>query len=110
MPNTPQFDSQIDNIKAEIDSYTNYCKLLDYEIAKAKEYADKAAAAVKNAANLKIAQFPYGVGPAIVVANATAKQVQKAVQDVQDGIETAEHCIKKLAELYPPIKPCNPRQ
>ena len=106
MSSTPTYGTQSENVDAEIDSYTNYCKLLDYEAAKAKEYADKAAASLKNSANLKVAQFPYGVGPAIVAGKAVAKQIARMAKDVEEGIETAESCMKKLAKLYPPEKPC----
>ena len=91
---------QQDNINAEVDSYTNYCKLLDYEVAKAKEYTAKAAKSAKNAIDQQVASFPYGVGPAIAAAKAIAKRTQRMVKDSQEAIETQLKCAQKLDELH----------
>jgi len=94
------------NILAEIDTYTDYCKLIDYQIDKAKEYVAKNAALIQNQASTIVAAFPYGVGPAIMAARIQIKQAQQVIADAAEQIAVPIAIAEKLATLTPPSGPC----
>ena len=100
---------EVENWVAEINEYTNYCKLIDYQIDAARTYMQKKAAQAVRKINLGIAQFPYGVGPMIMAAKAAVKQVQDEVEEVQDEIEVMVAIAQKLSELKL-IRSCPPIQ
>lgn len=98
--------SLLDNIIAEADSYTSYCKLVDYQVAKAKEYVDKVLNADENVISLVTAAFPYGVGPAIIAARSQAKQATSIIEDQAEQVAAADAIQENLDELTPPEDGC----
>jgi len=90
--------AQIDEIIAEADQYTDYCRLLDYQIAKAEEYVTKAAAQLLSTAGLVTAVFPI-VGSTIVAAKAAAAQVLLAVSEPIEAAASVVAIANKLTEL-----------
>ena len=97
--------AQIDEIIAEADQYTSYCRLVDYNAAKAEEYVVKAAAQILSSAGLVTAVFPI-VGSTIVAAKAAAAQVIIAAQEPIEGVAAAAAGANKLSELDLPEEGC----
>ena len=100
---------EVENWVAEINEYTNYCKLIDYQIDAARTFVQKKAAQAVRKINLGIAKFPYGVGPMIMAVKAQAKQVQDEIEEVQEEIEVLAAIAQKLSELKL-IRNCPPIQ
>lgn len=97
--------AQIDEIIAEADQYTNYCRLLDYQTAKAEEYVLKAAQQLLSTAGLITAVFPL-VGSTIVAGKVAAAQAILAVSEPLEGVASAAAVASKLSELDPPEEGC----
>jgi len=98
--------AQIDEIIAEADQYTNYCRLLDYQAAKAEEYITKAAQQILSTAGLVTAVFPI-VGSTIVAAKAAVAQALLAVGEPIEGVAAAAAVANKLSELEIPEEGCS---
>lgn len=98
--------AQIGEIVAEADQYTNYCRLVDYQAAKAEEYVIKAAAQLLTSAGLVTAVFPL-VGSTIVAGKAAAAQAIIAVEEPIEGVAAAAAIADKLTELDPPEEGCS---
>jgi hypothetical protein len=98
--------AQIDEIVAELDQYTNYCRLVDYNATKAEEYVLKAAAQLLTSAGLLTAVFPI-VGSQIVAAKAALAQGILAVAEPIEGVAAGVAGASKLAELEPPEEGCD---
>ena len=97
---------QIDEIIAEADQYTNYCRLLDYQTAKAEEYVIKLAQQVLSTGGLVTAVFPI-VGSTIVAAKAAAAQAILAIAEPLEGVAAAAAIASKLSELDIPEGGCD---
>ena len=98
--------AQIDEIIAEADQYTNYCRLLDYQIAKAEEYVIKAAQQVLSTAGLVTAVFPL-VGSTIIATKAAVAQAALAISEPVEAVAAAAAIANKLNELEIPEEGCD---
>ena len=98
--------AQIDEIIAEADQYTNYCRLLDYQITKAEEYVTKAAQQVLSTAGLVTAVFPL-VGSTIVATKAAAAQAILAISEPIEAAAVVVAIVDKLSELEIPEEGCD---
>jgi len=96
---------QIDEIIAEADQYTDYCRLLAYGAAKSEEYITKAAQQVLSTAGLVTAMFPL-VGSTIVAGKAAVAQALIAVAEPLQGAAAAVSIASKLSELEMPEGGC----
>jgi len=97
--------AQIDEIIAEADQYTDYCRLVDYQTAKAEEYVTKAAQQLLSTAGLVTAVFPI-VGSTIVAGKAAAAQAILAASEPIEAAASAVAITEKLSELDPPEEGC----
>ena len=97
--------AQIDEIIAEADQYTNYCRLVDYQAAKAEEYVTKAAQQALSNAGLVTAVFPI-VGSTIVALRAQASQIIVAAEESVEAAASSVAVADKLDELTPPEEGC----
>jgi len=100
--------TKIENQLAEIDTYTDYCTLVDYQVDKAKEYVAKNLIMVVNKVQTIVAAFPYGVGPALIAAKLQITQAQIVIQDIAEQVTIPLAITQKLLELEPPTGQCEP--
>ena len=97
--------AQIDEIIAEADEYTDYCRLISYQTAKAVEYVEKAAQQALSTAGLLTAAFPI-VGATIIASKAAITQALIAASEPIEATATALATAAKLAELGLPTDGC----
>lgn len=101
--------TELENLVAEINEYTNYCKLIDYQLDIARSYGQKKAAQAVRKINLVTAKFPYGVGPLIIATKLAAKQFQEEVDELVEEAEALAAIAQKLSELQI-VRSCPPIQ
>lgn len=95
---------QVDEIIAQADTYTDYCRIVEWVAQKEEEYIEKAANAAINAVSLITASFPYGIGPQIIAGKLAAAQALQTAADIAEGAAVAIEIATKLAQLD--IKEC----
>jgi len=101
--------SKTDEIQKEADTYTDYCKAIDYANAKAEEYVEKMKVKVENAKQMLVAAFPYGVGPAIIAATIQAKTIIRDAQELVEYVKSGEILTDMIAAIPLPDTECPPR-
>jgi len=92
---------------AELDTYTDYCKLLEKQIAQAEETVAKATDQAVSTINLVTAKFPYGVGPTIMAIKAQVTQGIKSALEVAEQAAEQTAIASKLLELEIPEGGCS---